>query len=306
MSKSFSNILKSNQYKILYSLVNTANTNQLKTIKPLINGYIKVASNLNDVEYSNKIMNLKKLVYSKERKPVNYSSKNVKIIKKLQTRVRNIKYNRQQLLNLLFEDAREYYENLNSSNGLNMLEELESFYMTYTQSTSPKYFGFCKPKMSLVKYVHLLENIGRRYSRLIDEGMDPNKYFSRVVTAHKCTEQRIAALVHAFKERNYAGPTKVIQKYARGFLTRKTLKNLKTKNNLIGLNRLPRGNVVKIQRAPGIHNYVAKNSLSNYYKFKGKSLKTNNSSNKNTGVTHPLTRAPIKFKNLKTVYNPYN
>ena len=41
MSKSFSNILKSNQYKILYSLVNTANTNQLKTIKPLINGYIK-------------------------------------------------------------------------------------------------------------------------------------------------------------------------------------------------------------------------------------------------------------------------
>lgn len=105
---------------------------------------------------------------------------------------------------------------------------------------------------------------------------------------------------------NKLNSIKNIQKHTRGYLTRKLLHNLKTKENLISLNNLPRGNVVRLKRAPGIHNYVSKNTLSNYYKFKGKSLKTNNTSNSNTGVLHPLTRAQIKFRNLKTVYNPYS
>ena len=159
--------------------------------------------------------------------------------------------------------------------------------------------------MSVFKYAKLLENIANRYHRLVDEGMERSDYFSRVVTSYKCTEQRIAALVHAFKARNYTGPTKVIQKHARGFLARKTLKNLKTKNNMIGLNKLPKGNVVKIKRAQGIYNYVNKNLLSNYFKSKHQILHTNSSLNANTGVEHPLTRKLIQFKNLRTVYNPY-
>ena len=99
-------------------------------------------------------------------------------------------------------------------------------------------------------------------------------------------------------------PATTIQKHIRGFLTRKILKNLKTKENLINMNKLPRGNVVRIRRAPGMYNYVSKNTLKSYFNFKGVPLKTN-IGNENTGVLHPLTRTSLRPKNMKTIYNPY-
>ena len=68
-----------------------------------------------------------------------------------------------------------------------------------------------------------------------------------------------------YNRKNYnVSNVKKIQKHAKGFLTRKLLKNLKTRENLININKLPRGNIVRIRRAPGLYNYVAKNTLKKY------------------------------------------